>query len=58
MAKLTALGPAQETQTLSEFYEWVSVLTQVISEVIDVSIPKGGLLPHKKQWWSPMLTTK
>jgi len=34
------------------------MLMQVISEVIDVSIPKGGTLPHKKQWWSPMLTVK
>ena len=57
-AKLTALGLEQETRTLSEFYEWVSALMQVISEVIDVRILKGGLLPHKKWWWFPMLTVK
>ena len=58
MAKITALGPAQETGTHSKFYEQVRMLTQAISEVIDVSIPKGGMLPHKKRWWSPTLTTK
>ena len=41
MAKLMALGPVQETRTCHEFYEWVSTLMQVISEVIDVSILKG-----------------
>jgi len=58
MAKLTALGPAQGTRTHSEFYEQVRMLTQAISEVIDVSVPKGGMLPHKKRWWSPILTAK
>src|SRR5882724_7403738 len=57
-AKLTALGLAQETQTHSKFYEQVRMLTQAISEVIDVSILKGGMLPHKKCWCSPTLTAK
>src|SRR5882724_3205860 len=58
MAKLTVLGPAQETRTHSELYEQVIMLTQAISEAMDVSVPKGGMLPHKKRWWSPILTAK
>src|SRR5882724_6369822 len=58
MDKLEGLDAREEIVTPGELHAQVRTLTQRISEVIEESIPKAGPTPHKKWWWSPLLTKR
>jgi len=56
--KLEGLDAREEIVTPVELHARVRTLTQKISEVIEECVPKAGPTPHKKRWWSPLLTKR
>jgi len=56
--RLEGLDADGEASTIGKFFHWLDELTHMISEVIDECVPKTGLLPSEKWWWSPELSAR
>ena len=56
-SRIEGMNTREEVNTLGELQLRVEELTHTVTGVKDC-IPKVTLIPHQKQWWSPMLMAK
>src|SRR5882724_4911645 len=56
--RLEGLDADGDASTIGEFFHQLDELMCMISEVMDECVPKMGLLPSEKRWWSPELSAR
>ena len=56
--KLEGLDAREDINSESEFFSHMDKLTCSVTEVIDTCIPKSGLVPYQKRWWSQALAVR